>query len=60
MKASSKQLPIAEFEPPKPLKWNQYLINGSIETWEGDFEEVYSQMGRVSKDGTTERVYLGS
>ena len=60
MKASSKQLPIAEFEPPKPLKWNQYLINGTIETWEGDFEEVYSPMGRVSKDGTTERVYLGS
>ena len=60
MKASSKQIPITEFEPPKPLKWNQYLINGSIETWEGDFEEVYSPMGRVSKDGTTERVYLGS
>ena len=60
MKASSKQLPIAEFEPPKPLKWNQYLINGTIEAWEGDFEEVYSPMGKVSKDGITERVYLGS
>ena len=60
MKASSKQLPIAEFEPPKPFKWNQYLINGTIEHWEGDFEEVYSPMGKVSKDGITERVYLGA
>ena len=60
MKASSKQIPITEFEPPKPLKWNQYLINGKIETWSGDFEEVYSPMGKVSKEGTTERVYLGA
>ena len=31
MKASSKQPPIAEFEPPKPFKWNQYLVNGKKE-----------------------------
>ena len=60
MKASSKQIPITEFEQPKPLKWNQYLINGKIETWSGDFEEVYSPMGKVSKERTTERVYLGA
>jgi len=60
MKASSKQLPIAEFEPPQPFKWNQYLVNGKKETWEGAFEDVYSPMGKVAKDGTTERVYLGA
>ena len=60
MKASSKQLPIAEFEPPQPFKWNQYLVNGKKETWEGAFEDVYSPMGKVVKDGTTERVYLGA
>jgi len=59
MKASSKHNPIAEFDAPKPFRWNQYLVGGEIQAWDGDFEKVYSPMGAVKADGTTDKVYLG-
>ena len=59
MKASSKNNPITEFDAPKPFRWKQYLVGGEIHTWDGDFEKVYSPMGAVNADGTTDKVYLG-
>ena len=56
MKASSKHNPITEFDAPKPFRWNQYLVGGEIHAWDGDFEKVYSPMGAVKADGTTEKV----
>jgi glyceraldehyde-3-phosphate dehydrogenase (NADP+) len=45
---------------PTAFKWNKYLINGKIETWEGDFEQVYSPMGPEEDDGKVDRVHLGA
>lgn len=59
MNANSNTVPITEFDAPKPLKWNKYLVNGEMKTWTGDFEQVYSPMGKVSQDGSVERTYLG-
>ena len=58
---SAKELAqnIQQFEAPAPISWKQYLINGEMHTWDGEMEQVYSPMGPVSADGTTNRQYLG-
>ena len=52
-------LQLKNHSAPKPVEWNHYLINGKIEDWNGDFEEVYSPMGEVQEDGSVKKVYLG-
>ena len=46
-------------ETPKAFKWNQYLVNGQLKTWTGDFETVYSPMGEVGADGKVAKTVLG-
>lgn len=44
---------------PKPFKWDKYLVNGELKTWDGDFEQVYSPMGPVDEKGAVSKTYLG-
>ena len=59
MKSNFNHPPIAQHEAPQPIKWDKYLINGELKTWEGPRELVYSPMGKVDKDGFVDRVFLG-
>ena len=59
MKSNFNHPPIAQHEAPQPIKWDKYLINGELKTWEGTRELVYSPMGKVDKDGFVDRVFLG-
>lgn len=44
---------------PKAFKWNQYLVDGQLKTWSGDFETVYSPMGEELEDGKVDKIVLG-
>ena len=59
MKSNFNHPPIAQYEAPQPIKWDKYLVNGELKTWEGPRELVYSPMGKVDKDGFVDRVFLG-
>ena len=59
MKSNFNHPPITQHEAPQPIKWDKYLINGELKTWEGPRELVYSPMGKVDKDGFVDRVFLG-
>lgn len=50
---------MAQYHPPQPIKWTNYLVNGELRSWDGDFEKVYSPMGEVSEDGKVDKVFLG-
>ncbi len=44
---------------PQAIQWNQYLVNGELKTWSGDFEQVYSPVGEVDEEGKVDRIHLG-
>lgn len=45
---------------PETTHWKQYLIDGKIEEWQGDTEDIYSPMGNLQSDGKLEPLCLGS
>ncbi len=45
---------------PKAFTWDQYLVNGKIKTWTGDFEQIYSPMGVVDAQGKVAKTHLGA
>jgi len=59
MSARNLAKQIQQFEAPAPISWKQYLIDGEMHTWNGDMEQVYSPMGPINTDGTTQKQYLG-
>ena len=59
MSAKNLAKQIQQFEAPAPISWKHYLIDGQMHTWNGDMEQVYSPMGPINDDGTTEKQYLG-
>ena len=59
MSAKNLAKQIQQFEAPAPISWKHYLIDGQMHTWNGDMEQVYSPMGPINADGTTQKQYLG-
>ena len=49
--------PIAQHQSPPSIKWDKYLINGELKTWNGPVERVYSPMGKVDQEGRVDRVF---
>jgi glyceraldehyde-3-phosphate dehydrogenase (NADP+) len=45
---------------PKPLNFNQYLIDGNLKTWEGNMADVYSTIRTENKAGEMAPTLLGS
>lgn len=59
MKASTHSNPITEYDAPQPLHWDKYLVNGEMKTWSGEFEQVYSPMGKEQPSGKVDKFHLG-
>jgi len=50
---------LSVFETPARIHWNQYLVDGKMQTWSGEMEQVYSPMGRVDTEGNVTKTHLG-
>ena len=60
MENREEKMETVQYAPPATVKWNQYLIDGNLKSWNGEMEQVCSPMGDVSGDGVVNRTYLGA
>jgi glyceraldehyde-3-phosphate dehydrogenase (NADP+) len=59
MEASKKVHDLSVFDAPARIHWNQYLIDGKMQTWSGEMEQVYSPMGKAGAEGSIVKTHLG-